>query len=246
MKSTDFTMITTSLPTEQGNIIIDEFIPAIDGRYPCVIMSHGFNSCAEELHDIAEKLAENGIYALCYDFNGGGNKGRSTGKTTDMSVLTEQNDLRAVIGYVKSLPQTGDIYLYGESQGGFVSALTAPDIPDIAGLFLVYPAFVIPHDWLSRDESTIQGEFDFMGVKLTRAYYDGVPRYDVFAKAAEFKKSVKIWHGGADPVVDPEYSLKLVKCYENCELKVFSGHVHWFPPELRAVIADEILRSIKA
>lgn len=246
MKTDNFKINTTSLSTTQGDIVIDEFIPAAEGKYPCVIMSHGFNSCAEELHDVAEILAENGIYALCYDFNGGGNKGRSTGKTTDMSVMTEQNDLREVFAYVKSLPQTGDIYLYGESQGGFVSAITAPDIPDIAGLFLVYPAFVIPHDWLSKDESTMQGEFEFMDVKLSKTYYDGIPRYDVFAKAAEFKKSVKIWHGGADPVVDPEYSLRLVKTYEKCELKVISGFGHWFSPEQREVIAEEIVHSIKA
>ncbi|WP_294484144.1 alpha/beta hydrolase [uncultured Ruminococcus sp.] len=246
MKTDKFKINTASLSTDQGDIVIDEFIPETEGRYPCVIMSHGFNSCAEELHDIARVLAENGIYALCYDFNGGGNKGRSTGKTTDMSVLTEQNDLMAVLEYVKSLPLTGEIYLYGESQGGFVSAITAPDIPDIAGLFLVYPAFVIPHDWLSRDESTMQGEFEFMGVKISKTYYDGIPRYDVFAKASEFKMPVKIWHGGADPVVDPEYSLKLVKTYEQCELKVISGLGHWFPPEQREVIAEEIVRSIKA
>jgi hypothetical protein len=244
MDKTNFVINTASLSTPRGDIVFDEFIPDTDGNLTCVVMSHGFNSCATELHDIAEILAANGIYAICYDFNGGGNKGRSTGKTTDMSVATEQEDLKAVIAYVKECSQINRIYLYGESQGGFVSALTAPEIADIAGLFLVYPAFVIPHDWLQKKISS--GEFEFMDVKISKTYYDGIPRYDVFAKAAEFRLPIKIWHGGADIVVDPKYSLELVKKCEKCELKVISGLGHWFPPEVRSVIAQEIVDSLRA
>ncbi|MBQ8965408.1 alpha/beta fold hydrolase [Ruminococcus sp.] len=236
---------TSTLDTERGTIAITEFIPDTEGKFPCVLMSHGFNGCTDEMADVAAMLADKGVYAICYDFNGGGNKGRSTGDTRKMSVQTEQADLGDMITFAKAQPAFGRLYLYGESQGGFVSALTAPEYDDIEGLFLVYPAFVIPHDWLGRDESTMQGEFDFMGVTLTRAYYDGVPRYDVIAKATEFKKPVKIWHGSADPVVDPEYSLKLVKGYEKCELTVFSGLGHWLPPEVRARVAEEIAEAVK-
>lgn len=246
MKNASFTSNTTSLSTARGNIFLDEFIPENNERAACVIMSHGFNSCAAELHDIAKILAQNGIYAVCYDFNGGGNKVRSTGKTTDMSVSSEQDDLKDLINFIKDRYQFDKIYLYGESQGGFVSAITAPDIADIAGLFLVYPAFVIPHDWLGKDEDTLPDEFEFMDVRLSKTYYYGVPRYDVFAKATNFSNPVKIWHGAADPIVDPAYSLKLVKNYEKCELKIISGLGHWFPPTLRSEIAIEIADSINS
>ncbi len=234
---------TSSLESKHGKIVFTEYIPKTE-KAPCVIMSHGFNSCADELTDVAEKLAENGIYAICYDFNGGGTRCKSSGKTTDMSVLTEQDDLRDMVSYALAQSRTDGLYLYGESQGGFVSAITAPELESVKGLFLVYPAFVIPHDWLGKTEDEIAGEFEFMGVKLTRTYYDGVPRYDVTAKAAEFKKPIKIWHGGADPVVDPEYSLKLVKAAEKCELTVFSGLGHWFPPEIRKRVAAEIVERV--
>ena len=234
------------LKAKHGDIVYTEFVPESEGITPCVILSHGFNSCIGEVQDVAEVLAEHGIYALCYDFNGGGNKGSSTGKTTDMSVLTEQDDLREIAGYVKSRPQTGKIYLYGESQGGFVTALTAPEMEYAEGLYLVYPAFVIPDDWLSKDPETMKGEFDFMGVKLSKTYFDGVPRYDVLAKAAEFKKGIRIWHGSKDDIVDPEYSLRLIKLCDNCELTVVSGLGHWFPPELRKRIGTEIAESISA
>lgn len=240
---TNYQIDTSIIDTPRGNIHCTEYIPK-NGGNSAVILSHGFNSCADDLADVAKKLAECGIYAVCYDFNGGGVRCKSTGKTTDMSILTEQADLRDMISLVRSRPQIKKIYLYGESQGGFVSALTAPEFADIEGIFLVYPAFVIPNDWLNKQESELQGEFDFMGVKLTKTYFDGVPRYDVIAKAAEFTRPIRIWHGAADPVVDPEYSLKLVKACNKCELTVFSGLGHWFPPEYRERVADEIAAAI--
>ena len=56
-----------------------------------------------------------------------------------MSVETEQNDLRNVIDMISGLDNADDskLYLYGESQDGFVAALTGAEIPDrIAGMCL--------------------------------------------------------------------------------------------------------------
>ena len=240
---THFSTNRSMIATARGDISLTEYLPTQGGKC-AVILSHGFNGCADDLADVAEKLAESGIFVVCYDFNGGGVRCKSTGKTTDMSILTEQADLRDIIAFVNKRPQIEKIYLYGESQGGFVSALTAPEFPEIAGLFLVYPAFVIPHDWLKKQESELEGEFEFMGVKLSRAYYDGVPRGDVIAKVSEFKNPIKIWHGSADPIVAPEYSLSLVKACEKCELTVFSGLGHCFPPEYRQRVAEEIVQAV--
>lgn len=245
MSQTNFNVNKTTVESKYGIISMTEFIPDISKTRPAVILSHGFNGCGDDLGDIAAQLAQNGICAVCYDFNGGGTRCKSSGSSTEMSVLTEQEDLRAVIAHVSSLPEIDRIYLYGESQGGFVSALTAPEYPEIAGLFLVYPAFVIPHDWLSRDENEMQGTFEFMGLPISRKYYDGVPRYDVFAKAVEFKNPVKLWHGSADDVVAPDYSLRLVKSYEKAELTVIGGFGHWFSPEIRSRIAGEMVAAIE-
>lgn len=71
-------------------------------------------------------LAEMGYAAYCFDFNGGSvMKSKSDGQTTEMSVLTEVNDLETVIDYVSTMPYVNKdkIFLMGCSQGGFVSAL---------------------------------------------------------------------------------------------------------------------------
>lgn len=47
----------------------------------------------------AEKMAAAGIAAFIFDYNGGGVGSKSSGKSTEMSVLTEIKDLKAVIEY---------------------------------------------------------------------------------------------------------------------------------------------------
>ena len=95
---------------------------------PIAVVSHGFMAYQDTVRHYAKLLAEMGFVSYCFDFNGGCVvKGKSDGKTTEMSVLTEVKDLEAVITYAKEQEYTDadDILLMGCSQGGFVSALVA-------------------------------------------------------------------------------------------------------------------------
>ena len=117
---------------------------------PAAIVCHGFMAWQDTVRHYARELARMGYCAYCFDFCGGSvmKKGKSDGKTTDMSVLTEVQDLEAVIGYVQSLPYTGsELLLMGCSQGSFVSVLTAAKHPGLVDkLVLFYPALCIPDD----------------------------------------------------------------------------------------------------
>ena len=95
---------------------------------PIAIVSHGFMANQGTLKHYAKLLADLGYCAFTFDFSGGCvMMGKSDGRTTDMSVLTEVADLNAVIDYAVRLTYVdkGNILLMGCSQGGFVSALTA-------------------------------------------------------------------------------------------------------------------------
>ena len=69
-----------------------------------------------------------GLQAYVFDFHGGNLHSKSGGKMTEMSIFTEREDLDAVIDAVASLPEVDpdNLFLLGESQGGCVSAITAP------------------------------------------------------------------------------------------------------------------------
>lgn len=200
-----------------------------------VILSHGYNSCSEHLHDVAEAFAKRGLLSCCYDFRGGSVNSKSSGSSLDMSVCSELNDLFAVADMIRKLDMLDGekLYLYGESQGGFVSALAAAEKPSMfAGAMLLYPAFCIPDDWRNRGIS--DGEtFEIMGMKLSDSYVKGLPQYDVFEKIKDFGGEVVIGHGTADRVVPYDYSVRARDSFKNAKLIAFENEGHGFSGEAR-------------
>ena len=51
MPEKNYTVNEGMLKARHGDIAYTEFIPKTEGKMPCVIMSHGFNSCAKEVYD---------------------------------------------------------------------------------------------------------------------------------------------------------------------------------------------------
>lgn len=207
-----------------------------EGRMPAVILSHGYNSSYTHVSDMAQSLAKSGFAAYCYDFCGGSSISKSEGKTTDMSIETEISDLKNVIAMISGcdFADENKIYLYGESQGGFVSMLTAAQMTDkIAGAALLYPAFCIPDNWLSEDPEKMTEPVDFMGMKLSRTFREGLPEYDVFKASGAFTKPVLLLHGDSDRLVDISYSEKLCSGLSDCRFEIFENEGHGFSPEAR-------------
>ncbi|MGN0637915.1 MAG: alpha/beta fold hydrolase [Huintestinicola sp.] len=221
-------------------IFVREFFPENMDNKCAVILSHGYNQSSENTSDIANSLAERGFRAYAFDFCGGGANSKSVGSGTDMSISSEIADLNAVIEYVKENAAPEKLFLYGESQGGFVSALTAAQRCDITGTMLLYPAFCIPEQWLRRDPSEMTEPFEFMGHVISRKYYDGVPRYDVFEKVGEYSAPVLIMHGTSDRVVNVSYAKKAAESFKNAELILYEGEDHGFSADARKKEFEDI------
>lgn len=217
------------------------------GGLSAVILCHGYNSSYRHMTDLAEVLAENGVFAYCFDFCGGAVVSMSSGKPADMSIRTEICDLNAVAEMIRGLECVAPnrVYLYGESQGGFVSALTAAERPEnFAGLFLLYPAFCIPDDWEKFAAGNNSDSFELMGMTLSRKFYDELPEYDVFSYVSRYDKSVVIAHGTADTVVSVEYSRRLVKSFPDAELTEFENEGHGFSATARKKWREQICRKL--
>jgi len=158
----------------------------VKGRLPLVILSHGFGVTHRDGEGYAELLTRMGYLCYTFDFNGGGRESLSAGATTDMSVLTEQADLNAVIDQLKRRSDVDPRYitLLGLSQGGLVSALTAASRPDdIASLILIYPAFSIPEmvrkQWGEYRKIPLANTL--WGMRLGEKYYKDVWNIDPYA-----------------------------------------------------------------
>lgn len=224
-----------TIPSGDHTIYGELLMPkGIDGKLPTVIVSHGLNSCgknAEKL--VGMSLAMSGFAVYCFDFFGGNIHSKSGGKMWEMSVFTEQDDLNAVIDRIKTLDaiDPDKLFLLGESQGGFVTAITAAQRPeDIRAVIEYYPAFCIPEDAAARHGSVenIPEREKFGGSLLGRIYSEGLIDYDVFEAIRSYSGPVLIIHGDKDKVVDISYGRRAAEVYEHAEFVCQPGEIHGF------------------
>ena len=206
--------------------------------YPAVILSDGFNSNCMLNEGYAESFAKKGYAAYIFDFCGGSPSTKSDGVTTEMSVLTEYQNLSDVMDQVKALDYVdgSQLFLFGLSQGGFVSAYTAAQRPDdVKGLILFYPAFVLQEEYFEKYDSVDaipDEEFESMGVPLGAIYAKDARSFDIYEEIGKYKGDVLICHGDKDTLVPLSYSEKAVEVYDSAELKVIQYGEHGFQGKL--------------
>lgn len=218
-----------------GNKIYGEaFIPVAPGKHPAVILSHGYGGTHHGFYAMVDKLAKAGYVCYCYDFAGGSPRSQSEGRTEDMSIFTESQNLKDVIDLVRSwtFVDKKNVFLLGESQGGCVSAITAPYVKKkINAILLTFPALCIPDDGftLYPTLADVPETVNFMGMNIGKAYYDKFyDGYDINKDIAGYQGNVLIVHGTEDSLVKPEYSAKASNVYGHCELHMIFGAGHGF------------------
>lgn len=231
-------------------------------KLPVAIVSHGFMANQRTVRQYAKELARCGYLSYCFDFCGGCViHGKSDGKTTEMSVLTEVGDLEAVLGYARSRDYADPdrILLMGCSQGGFVSALTAAKWGNkISKLVLFYPALCIPDD--ARAGKMMFATFDPMALpdtircgpmKLGKRYVTDVIDMDPYEEIRDYPGDVLLIHGTRDSIVSPDYARKACEAYRSggqgrsVTLYMIEGGEHGFSKKYDK-IALEQLRTFAA
>lgn len=197
---------------------------------PIAIVCHGFMAAQDTVRHYTKLLARLGYAAYCFDFCGGSLiGGKSDGKTTQMSIRTEIEDLTAVMEYVLSLPYTREegMLVMGSSQGGLVAALTAAQMPQrVKKLVLFEPAFCIPDD--ARSGKLMFTKFDpnqlpevlWVGfTRLGREFVQDLITMDVYREIADYPGDVLIVHGTEDILVPLEYSSEAIDRYETAAIQ---------------------------
>lgn len=218
-----------------------EFLPK-GNSLPAVIVSHGFGGNSNDLGDCCRTFASWGYASYSFDFCGGSahGEGRSDGASTDMTVLTECEDLMAVMDYVKGLPYIDQnrLTLIGFSQGGFVSALTAAQrAHEVESLILLYPAFCIPDDARkgalansSYDVEHVPEVIDCGRMSISKSFHETVVNMNPFEEIIPYNGPVLLIHGTADEIVHYSYSIKAQESYApgQCHLQLVREAGHQF------------------
>lgn len=216
------------------------------GRIPVVILSHGYGETYRSVVAYAHALAEHGYASYCFDFRGGSLSSRSDGYTTEMSIFTEEQDLSDVLQMIRnqSFTDTDNIFLFGASQGGMVSAMAAADhIEQIRGLVLFYPALCIHDDMTEMypDFADVPSTVNFMGMVIGRPYFEDLYDFDTYGYISRYDKHVLIVHGNRDGIVPLSYSEQAVEAYPSAELKVINGAGHGFGGKEQSLAIEYLL-----
>ena len=224
-----------------GSLYGELRLPDTQGRLPLVILCHGFGATHAGHQDYADFFCARGLATFSFDFCGGGIGSKSDGTMLEMSVLTEAEDLNAVVDHFKSDDRFSKILLWGASQGGFVSSYVAAHRPeDVAALVLEYPAFVLQDD--ARERAAADGSFpetdSVMGIRIGRRYSEDAVSFDIYDVIGGYTGDVLILHGDRDGVVPPEYSRRAEKAYRSAELVVMPGQNHGFMGKARREAMD--------
>jgi len=218
---------------------------------PAVILCHGFLANDRSVRVYAKALAELGYLCFSFDFNGGGVFCHSEGKSRDMTVFTELDDLRAVMRYVQGREDvdSSHISLLGCSQGGMVSAMFTKKHPKtVEKLVLFYPALCIPDDaragrmmFAKFDPKNIPDTILRFPMRLGRDYAARVIDMDVYQEIGGYDGPTLLLHGTNDKIVNISYSDRAAKCYPDCRYHVIPNGDHGF----RGKHDEEAVRVLK-
>ncbi len=218
---------------------------------PAVILSHGYGGRYSTNASYASELAKHGYFTYIFDFRGGAPGSNSDGITTEMSIFTEEEDLKAVVRMVQALPYVEEerIYLFGTSQGGLVSAMVAADMQEeIRGLVLLYPAFSLVSDATAMFPSAaeVPDTVHFLWMTVGKVYFEDLFGYDPYADAARYESDVLILHGDRDSIIPLSSSEQAVLEYSSATLRVISGAGHGFGSENETHVLSYTLGYLRA
>ncbi|MCR5673726.1 MAG: alpha/beta hydrolase [Lachnospiraceae bacterium] len=209
------------------------YTPAGKGPFTTVILAHGYAADLSMMEGYANSLAEHGVAAVAFDFIGGGNNVKSDGTTSEMSVLTEADDMSTVLDRVLEMDSVDkdNVFLMGGSQGGFVATYVAAKRPtDVKGLIALYPAYVLQDDAKQRTDNgaKMTESYSFMGLDIGRKYDEDAMSFDIYDVMKDYDGKALIVHGTEDNVAPYRYSERAVKVLPDAKLVTIEGAGHVF------------------
>lgn len=217
-------------------------------RPKLIIFAHEVGCTHTSGRPYGAHLAERGYAFFAMDFRGGGERSRSDGRTEDMSVMTEVEDMEDIVAETSSwdFVDGGRPILMGGSQGAYVEAIYAGRHPErVRALIELYPTFDIPavmhRDFPGVD--AIKDRYHYNGwIWFGPRYLRDVWDYDSFSETMRYPGPVLILQGDADNIVDMRYPERAAREYKDARLEIIHGAGHIFSGEY----VDEALRHIDA
>lgn len=202
--------------------------PARVKKSPAIIMSHGYLSNLHNFEYFATQFAMIGYNVFTFNFCCGSDETdpelMSDGTTTNLCIEGEISDLITVYNYVstRDYVKSDEIILWGESQGAFVSGLTAARLQEkISKLVMIFPAVCIPDH--ARRGTLAGASYDPKNppelicterAMLSKVFVDDVKDMDAYSELAKYKGETLLIQGTCDSIVVPEYQYIVKKEFD--------------------------------
>lgn len=200
-----------------------------------IVISHGFGTNNVRMRRYAEKFCDLGYEVYVFDYRGGDIDCESSGRTEEMTIESEKQDLKKVIDYViEQSVKHSQVTLWGCSLGGVIASLVATEYQKmIDKLILYYPAFSVSDD-LNAGE-LMGSKFEpkkipdkvFIEAKkfdIGREFISQCQKLDIWNEVMKYKGPVLICHGTDDTKVDISYGRKAAEIYSDAEfIEIPSG-----------------------
>ncbi|XP_022642719.1 uncharacterized protein LOC106775119 isoform X3 [Vigna radiata var. radiata] len=126
------------IKNSHGNTLqCSHYMPIVspDGKpLPCVIYCHGNSGCRADASEAAIILLPSNITVFTLDFSGSGISGGE-----HVTLGWNEDDLRAVVNYLRADGNVSLIGLWGRSMGAVTSLMYGAEDPSIAGMVLDSP-----------------------------------------------------------------------------------------------------------
>ena len=203
-------------------------LPSDEGKFPCIITCHGYNSTKDsgKYITIANRLCKEGFSVFRFDFRG---CGESEGNIEETTLSGRVKDLEAALQFLKNHVHISDrMGLLGSSFGGYIAILRAVKGGDIRAVV----AWSTPSSLsVLSNKGKLHEENDLLEVvkKVTTPILiihgekdELIPLYlaKCLFESANEPKLIKIIKGGDHKLTDPsnrdqaiEQSLKWFKKY---------------------------------
>lgn len=233
--------------SDAGKTIFGKLYKPVSGNsFPAVILGHGYNGCHTDWDRECTFYAQNGYVAYAYDFCGGSMRSKSSGKTTEMTIFSERDDVKTVFNAISALEfvDSNNVFVMGGSQGGLVSSLAVDELlGKVRGMILYFPAFCIADDWQKKysDMNLVPDVIDFWDMKLGKVFVTSLQDYDTYKHIGTYAGPVLIIHGDRDPIVRLRYAESADALYQNCTLHVLAGEGHGFSPSGAETAMNDVL-----
>ena len=210
-------------------------------KFPLLIISHGLGGSYQGSQDFEECFAENGIGVYAFDFCGGSDNTRSSHTPLDMSVVSEAEDLEAVLTEFENDEHvdTDRIFLLGKSQGAFVSTIVLSKHPEIRAFIGLYPGYVLQERIREEMEKyeEIPEKLEILWITVGRKYVKDLLSLDIYEMMKECDSDVLLIHGMKDSIVPFEFTQKAYEAFRNCTLVTLQDAEHGFHgPEREGVM----------